>query len=70
MPNGATSIETRQLIRLDFDFRDSGIDSLIDNPFSVESGYIAVSSGCGLGIQLDRDALSRYTKRTVAIGLH
>jgi hypothetical protein len=27
--DGATAAETRQLIRLDFDFRDSGIDSLI-----------------------------------------
>lgn len=44
--------------------------NLIKNAFPVEAGTIAVPMGPGLGVELDRDGLDRYTKRTFTIELN
>jgi muconate cycloisomerase len=44
--------------------------NLIDNSFKVEKGTIAVPTGPGLGVSIDRDALDRHTIRNFTIDLH
>ncbi|HEX7010565.1 MAG TPA: mandelate racemase/muconate lactonizing enzyme family protein, partial [Phycisphaeraceae bacterium] len=43
--------------------------NLITHPMTVEDGTIAVPTGPGLGVELDRDALDRYTTRRFTIPL-
>jgi muconate cycloisomerase len=41
--------------------------NLITNPMKAEGGYMPVPTGHGLGVELDRDALERYTVRKTTL---
>jgi len=41
--------------------------NLITNPLIARNGFIDVPQGPGLGVELDRDALDRYTLRKISI---
>jgi len=43
--------------------------NLTTDPFTVRDGAMDVPSGAGLGVELDRDALDRYTVRRYSIDL-
>jgi muconate cycloisomerase len=43
--------------------------NLITDPLQPQAGAVAVPSGAGLGVELDRDALDRYTTRRFSVEL-